>query len=102
MREGSSDCEGLALVGRKGVLVLVLACFREFSSSLLLINPDVFAGVLRDLEILLCGDGLGLTSLIVTRTGIGIVFMLECRSNREGITLVGRKGILVVILTSLG
>ena len=52
MRESRSDGETFCFIGLKSVSVVVLTCFREFSSSPLLIDPDVFAGVLADFEIL--------------------------------------------------
>ena len=82
--------------------MFVLACFREFSSTLLLINPDVFAGVLSDLEVLLSCSSHSLVDLIVTWTGICIVFSSECFADGESLSFVGFKGIFVGILSDLG
>ena len=97
--ESSTDCECLSLVGLKSVPVLVLPSFREFCCALLLINPDVFAGVLADLKILFRGSSHGLVNGVLTRTGIRIVFGLKSSTNRESLSLVGCKGVFVLILS---
>ena len=68
--ERCTDGEGLGLVGSKGVDMLVLACFRELCCSFLLIDPDVFAGVLADLEILFRSPSHGLVNRVLSRTGV--------------------------------
>ena len=95
-----SNGESFGLVLFERILVFVLACFREFSSTLLLINPDVFAGVLADLEILFRCYCNSLICLVITRTGIIVIFCCKRRSNGKSLTFVLFESVLVVILSN--
>jgi len=100
--ESSTDGEGLGLVGSKGVDVIVLACFWELCSSSLLINPDVFAGVLADFEILLCRSSLSLVACVLTGARILIILSFKRTSDGKSLGLVSLKSVLVGVLGSLG
>jgi len=100
VRKSRSNGERFCFISLKSVFVVILTCFRELSSSLLLVNPDVFAGVLADFEILFRSFCNSLICLVITRTGIIVIFCCKRRSNGKSLTFVLFESVLVVILSN--